>query len=125
MVSTKLPLALLLLLTCCSYDASFRDCEIQCTNATGCPNGFMCGSEGLCRLDGETQNCTSVLGDAGLTKHDGSMSDADASHPPLDAYACTTHSECNAMTAGDCCVNPGPTGYCHHGIIIGGVCDPQ
>jgi hypothetical protein len=47
------------------------------------------------------------------------------STPPLDAFACTTHSQCSAMTPGNCCVNPGAAGYCTHGIIIGGACNPQ
>lgn len=50
--------------------------------------------------------------------------DAPIDTPP-DAFACTTHQECLAMQPGTCCVDPGPTGYCSTGIIIGGVCDPQ
>jgi len=45
---------LLALAGACSYDAAFRDCEIECTDATGCPSGFSCGSQGLCRPTGVT-----------------------------------------------------------------------
>jgi hypothetical protein len=120
MVNLKMPFAFLLLLTCCSYDASFLDCEIRCTNTTGCPDGFRCGMEHLCRVN-ETQTCTAVLGDAGLAV-DSAVVDGSV---PGDAFACTTHSQCNALTPGDCCVNPGAVGHCTHGVIIGGVCDPQ
>ncbi len=37
---------------------SFRDCEISCTEETGCPDGFSCGTEGLCRAAGETTSCS-------------------------------------------------------------------
>lgn len=51
----------------CSYGATFRDCEIQCTMETGCPGGFSCSaSESLCRATGETQSCSAISGDAGL-----------------------------------------------------------
>jgi hypothetical protein len=110
-----------LLLVGCSYDPSFRDCEIACTTDTGCPEGFKCGTENRCRLDGATQTCTAVLGDAGLPD----AAPNDSSNPPLDAFACTAHSQCIMMDSSTCCVNPGPTGYCTHGIVIGGYCDPQ
>jgi len=61
--------------------------------------------------------------------HDATALDAspllDGAPPPLDAFACTTHSQCSAMTPGDCCVTPGAMGYCTHGIVIGGACTPQ
>lgn len=51
----------------CSYRASFRDCEVRCTAATGCPAGFSCSAtEGMCRAPGETQSCAAIAGDAGL-----------------------------------------------------------
>ena len=49
----------------CKYDATHNDCAISCTAATGCPNGFGCGSEGLCRQTGVTESCASIVGDAG------------------------------------------------------------
>jgi hypothetical protein len=42
-----------------------------------------------------------------------------------DAFACTTHAQCAAMKPGDCCVMPGPSGYCAHGIIIADACVVQ
>jgi hypothetical protein len=39
---------------------SFRDCEISCTAETGCPDGFSCGAEGLCRSAGETRSCSEL-----------------------------------------------------------------
>jgi formylglycine-generating enzyme required for sulfatase activity len=42
----------------CGYDASFSNCTILCSADTGCPNGFMCGAEGLCRSDQETATCS-------------------------------------------------------------------
>lgn len=41
----------------CLYDPPFADCHISCTSTTGCPSGFSCLSEGLCRADGETELC--------------------------------------------------------------------
>ena len=37
---------------------------VECTAASGCPDGFSCGTEGLCRLDGTAGTCSAVL-DAG------------------------------------------------------------
>jgi hypothetical protein len=52
----------------CGYGASFRDCEIRCTAATGCPTGFSCSaSEGVCRASGATQSCAAIAGDAGMS----------------------------------------------------------
>lgn len=50
----------------CTYEASFNDCAISCSEATGCPNGLSCEAEGLCRSPGMTErSCAAVLGDAG------------------------------------------------------------
>lgn len=43
---------------------------------------------------------------------------------PPDAFACNVHSQCSSQMTGTCCVNPGPTGVCAEGIVIGGVCVP-
>jgi len=49
----------------CKYDVSFRDCEVSCSGAnTNCPDGFMCGSEGRCRVTTATASCSDVLSDA-------------------------------------------------------------
>lgn len=41
----------------CSYDASFDDCAIQCSLDIGCPEGFSCGVEGICRPPGAMGSC--------------------------------------------------------------------
>lgn len=40
----------------CNY-SSFEDCAIACTDGN-CPDGFTCGAEGLCRLDGAAGLCS-------------------------------------------------------------------
>ncbi len=50
----------------CSYDALFSDCDIACTPSSGCPSGFTCGSQGLCRPAGVTgATCREVACDGG------------------------------------------------------------
>ena len=65
------------LLLGCSYHASYGDCEITCTQATGCPDGFSCNGEGLCRANGITATCNQVLDAKPDTSDngDGSMPD--------------------------------------------------
>ena len=50
----------LALVTSCSYGPAFRDCDIACTAASSCPDGFTCGPEGFCRASGATANCDAV-----------------------------------------------------------------
>ena len=50
--------AISIALCACTYDASYGDCAVKCTNDTGCPDGLTCGTEGLCRMPGESQTCT-------------------------------------------------------------------
>lgn len=45
-----------------------RDCLIECTAASGCPDGFSCGAENVCRANGATGTCGEVLGDAGIKR---------------------------------------------------------
>ena len=62
MMPSPMRLALLACFTFgCSYHASFGDCEVSCTQATGCPDGFSCNAEGLCRVSGATATCNQVL----------------------------------------------------------------
>jgi len=109
--------AVLLTASGCSYDARFHDCEVRCTDATGCPDDYSCGSESLCRLHGERQTCTEVLGDAGLPRD---APDVDTGTGIDAPFACTLHSQCSAMTVGTCCVSPGPSGHCEVGTVLGG-----
>ena len=83
-------LALVAGLAGCSYDASFRDCTVQCSAAApGCPGGFSCSTaEGMCRADNVTMSCAAVLDggggvdaqrfDAGATPDAGELPDAGA-----------------------------------------------
>ena len=49
MVKARFAACVLATLTSCGYDAHFADCVIRCTPSSGCPDGFTCGSEGVCR----------------------------------------------------------------------------
>jgi len=70
----------LLIASACAYDTSFNDCAISCTE-TGCPDGLECRAEGLCRVPGETDTCSQVLGTTlscvGLAKSCGPNGDED------------------------------------------------
>jgi len=56
----------LVLAGACSYEPSYRDCEVACTPSTGCPSGFTCGDQGLCRPTGVTGPvCRQVACDGG------------------------------------------------------------
>ncbi len=46
----------IVLVTGCN-NSSFEDCTIACTDGN-CPDGFSCGAEGLCRLDGAAGLCS-------------------------------------------------------------------
>jgi formylglycine-generating enzyme len=89
----------LLAITSCGYDASFEDCTISCSAATGCPDGLACGSEGLCRTSGTSTTCAAILGDAGT--------DAPiATFPSCVGLAAT----CGADAQQDCCTSPTVSG---------------
>ena len=45
----------------CDYRPTFGDCEVACA-ADDCPDGFTCGSEGLCRIVGAVGSCTTPPG---------------------------------------------------------------
>src|SRR5262245_52050436 len=79
---------------------TFRDCEIQCTLASGCPDGFLCGGEGRCRLAGAAGTCGAVGPDASIDP------DAAGSCAQLD---CDDHAACTI----DTCV-AGPPASCKH-----------
>ena len=86
-------------------------------------------------LDGDTRGSDALPVDASIigastidaSTIDASTIDASVIDAPIDAFVfvCTAHNQCSAMTSGTCCVNPGPTGHCETGIVIGGVCSPQ
>jgi hypothetical protein len=56
---------------------------------------------------------------------DAQIFDARWPDAPPDAFVCTSNEQCSTMKPGDCCVTPGPTGYCTRGIVIATVCMPQ
>src|SRR5262245_51673677 len=56
--------AVLLLLSVACDHTVFRDCAVSCTAESGCPSGFTCGPEGLCRAAGVSATCDDVLVDA-------------------------------------------------------------
>ncbi len=79
--------ALLLILTisACSYEASFGDCAVACAGDSACPDGLTCGTEGLCRLPGETAACSTVM-------------------PPLPPPSCASlPATCGPGGTDDCC----------------------
>jgi hypothetical protein len=52
--------------TGCSYGGSFVDCEVSCTQSTGCPPGFTCsasspGEQGLCWSGATAPSCGAIL----------------------------------------------------------------
>src|SRR5262245_28394490 len=59
----------------CDYDAHFGDCVIACTPSSGCPDGFTCGSEGLCRALGTSATCASMRGPFGTPTLVSNLSD--------------------------------------------------
>jgi hypothetical protein len=91
---------------------------------TGCDYVFRIDRVSL--PDGALDSNEVTLDDGGSDGDlDASLTDALSIDTPPDAWTCTAHSQCSAMTSGTCCVNPGPAGYCTPGIVIGGSCDPQ
>ncbi len=76
--------AAVLLVAC--YPASFQDCTVRCTAATGCPSGLSCGAEGLCRPHGAASSCDGAPIDAPDGEDDAVDAPADASSDaPVDA----------------------------------------
>lgn len=57
---TRTLLVTLALASGCNYGTSFRDCDIACSGASGCPDGFTCEAEGFCRAAGATSSCAAV-----------------------------------------------------------------
>lgn len=46
------------------YSPSFSDCEVRCSDSSGCPSGFACGDEGRCRPTSAMATCQALLEDA-------------------------------------------------------------
>lgn len=86
-----------------------------------------CGFEvrGQLEVDAGLDGSSIDVLDASVDGAADSPVDAETFDSPIDAPSCTSNGDCSAMTAGTCCVTPGPLGHCEIGIVIGGVCDPQ
>lgn len=101
--------------TACSYNTTFKDCEVRCTeNDMTCPDGLVCGSEGLCRTTATTTACATILIDAGIDTVDAS-SDA----PPQFSSCIGVAATCGATASEDCCISlpvPGGTFYRSHDV---------
>jgi hypothetical protein len=82
------------LLAGCGYRPDFMDCAIDCSSASGCPGGFSCGAESLCRAAGATATCGAILdaagdsGDALAVDATGCPNDMDCDGVPDDVDNC-------------------------------------
>jgi sulfatase modifying factor 1 len=76
---------LLVFLSACAYDASYGDCAIHCATDTSCPEGLVCGDEGLCRVPGMTEMCAALPSSScdGLAPTCGPAGTADCCESPL------------------------------------------
>lgn len=93
-------LVALALVAGCQYGAAFSDCEIACHAPADCPPSLTCGSEGLCRINGNTISCMAVLGDA-------HMPDA----PVTTAHCTGTPTACTAYAAQSSCTGQSGCGW--------------
>jgi len=59
--ATLIALLVACALVACGYHSEFRDCTVSCSVDTGCPEGFSCGSEGLCHSTETDAAVTCVL----------------------------------------------------------------
>jgi len=92
----------------CGYGAAFHDCAVACSAESGCPSGFACGAEGMCRAAGATTACSAIIDDGGLQDgafydsggtstdasdsgpHDVILTEATAGTVTEGAFGCTT-----------------------------------
>lgn len=88
--------------TAVSYDASFGDCTISCSDESGCPSGLSC-IEGRCRAPGLTESC------------------APGQFSSCDGLAAT----CGPTASDDCCATattiPGGTFYRSYDVAADGM----
>jgi hypothetical protein len=57
----QIVVALAIVFAGCGYSPAFRDCAITCAASIDCPDTFVCGGEGLCRVEGDRRSCAEVL----------------------------------------------------------------
>ncbi len=119
-------LALLaLVVTGCSYGASFDDCRVSaCHGPEDCPSGFTCDGDGFCRAPGATISCAAVLdggvdskpgGDGAPTRCTGTVTACATftSNPACVAQTgcgwtnptCTVVTNCSMYTTNQACTN--------------------
>lgn len=48
--------AITIVLSACTYDASYDACAVRCDDDSGCPDDLTCGPEGMCRA-ADTEEC--------------------------------------------------------------------
>jgi hypothetical protein len=106
--------ALLLACVACDYGASFVDCAIRCSSESGCPSGFTCGTEGLCRTAGIAGTCAAILGDAPNQPRDGTQfEDAPVLDMTLSENASPTVTAGDSPYCSPCSGNACTTGVQH------------
>jgi hypothetical protein len=94
------------LVTGCSYGASFDDCRVSaCGGPDDCPSGFTCDGEGFCRAPGATISCAVVL-DGGV---DAKLGDGGQARCSGAATMCPTFAAMNACVAQTGCGWTTPT----------------
>jgi hypothetical protein len=116
-------LLVLLVALSCGYGASFRDCAVSCSSASGCPSGFACGPEGLCRAAGATISCGAQ---AGIDANTGLPSDATPPSDSNNGSGCLGDLDCDGVPDGsdNCPTVANPDQGNEDGDRFGDVCDP-
>ncbi len=125
-------LAFLLFLVGCYNEHTFRDCELACTDALGCPSGLTCLG-GMCRANGATIACSESPIDApGDVMLSGVDSDGDGIDDAIDnclGIKNADQGDEDGDLKGDVC-DPCPIGPSaqddldHDGDGVGNACDP-
>lgn len=99
----------------CSYNTTFNDCKIHCaTTGTACPDGLVCGNEGLCRTTTTAATCAAIL-DAGIDTNN----DAPQQFSSCNGLSAT----CGAANE-NCCTSlpvPGGTFYRSYDVASDGM----
>lgn len=78
-------------LTACGYSDHFDDCTVSCDDSAGCPDGLMCGAEGLCRAAAATCDLSH---------------DATSDTPTRFASCAGLPATCGTTGTEDCCASP-------------------